>query len=696
VALLLAPWVGALVLKLVRPHYDLDVTIPVSVSLGLPLIWLAWVTYRGPRGTQGGLSVAQVADQLAIAVGAQWEVEAALRRLNDPYPLPVSWTAADRSLTDPWGSLVTLASSGAGWPAPLRADTWATGPDGLAGQRGDLVKVLGRVPTGRLAVLGEPGAGKTMLMVRLVLDMLACRSAGGPVPILASLASWNPADQDLRDWLGIQLMIDHPALAAAPPEGRREPTQAAALLASGLVLPLLDGLDEIPEEVRGSAISRINDALRPGEPVVVTCRSQQFRNAIRPENGMEVTLRGAAAIQLLPLDADVVRGYLCDDVAGPVAKARWDAVLALLGTPAPAGQALETPLMVSLARTIYNPRPGELAGALRDPAELCNPALADRTAVESLLFDAFIPAAYRDNITGRCKAQDHEKWLVFLARHLERTIVGPDLAWWELRLAVPDLATGFGFVAGVIVGLIGGILGGVSFGIAIGLIGGGAAWLGLRKPRKPSRGIHWQPPSRDWPSLGIPAMGGAVIGVLAGVRAGAAVGAISAVGGYAVGVSWMWLLEQQGAPLDLSSAASPPAALARDRKAALVRGVLTGLGILAIWVLEAWISDLAHHETVSKAIAGAAYLLVSVAVVTLAASFTIAWPNYVIARASLALLRRLPWRFMGFLADAHRRGILRQAGAVYQFRHIELQHRLATRAGESTAVNEDVGDSAIP
>jgi hypothetical protein len=34
---------------------------------------------------------------------------------------------------------------------------------------------------------------------------------------------------------------------------------------------------------------------------------------------------------------------------------------------------------------------------------------------------------------------------------------------------------------------------------------------------------------------------------------------------------------------------------------------------------------------------------------------------------------------MGFLADAHQRGVLRQAGAVYQFRHIELQRRLANR-----------------
>jgi len=43
------------------------------------------------------------------------------------------------------------------------------------------------------------------------------------------------------------------------------------------------------------------------------------------------------------------------------------------------------------------------------------------------------------------------------------------------------------------------------------------------------------------------------------------------------------------------------------------------------------------------------------------------------------LRRGMPWSLMGFLADAHQRGVLRQAGAVYQFRHIELQHHLASR-----------------
>ncbi len=357
VALLLLPWVVAW--GLVRRHHHLDggtVGILVAVSLGLPSLWVMWTTYRGPKrfsAPASGLSMGQIADQLAIAVGAQWNAEAAIRRLNDPYPLPVSWAAADTSLTDPWNSLVNLATSGAGWPEPPPWATWAAGPDDLAGEGGELADVLARVPTGRLVVLGEPGAGKTMLMVRLVLDLLARRPEGGPVPFLASIASWNPAEQELRDWLAAQLLMGHPALAT-PPEGSTEPDQARALLASGLILPILDGLDEIPKEVRGPAISRINDALRPGERIVVSCRAQQYHDAVRPEEGVEVSFRAAAAVHLRPLDGDAVRRYLCDDAAGPAGKARWTPVLAVLGTEAPAGQALRTPLMVGLARAIYN------------------------------------------------------------------------------------------------------------------------------------------------------------------------------------------------------------------------------------------------------------------------------------------------------------------------------------------------------
>ena len=356
-----------------------------------------------------------MADQLAASVRVQWEVEAAVRRLNDPYPLPVSWAPADESLTDGWDLLVMLATSGAGWPLPPPPDTWADSPEGLGGTGNDLVDVLARVPTGRLVVLGEPGAGKSMLMVRLALDLLARRASGGPVPVLASMASWNPQDQDLHGWLAAQLTIDHPGLAAPASPDARHDTRIAALFAAGLILPILDGLDEIPDAIRGPAIARINDALRPGEQLVVTCRTDQYRDAVRPSGSAEVALRAAAAVQLCPLGTDAVARYLRDDAGGPVAAARWDPVVATLGTQAPAGQALVTPLMTGLARAIYNPRPGELAGSLRDPAELCSGALHNRAAVEAHLFDAFVPAAYRPDDRRRWTALQAEVWLLFLS-----------------------------------------------------------------------------------------------------------------------------------------------------------------------------------------------------------------------------------------------------------------------------------------
>src|ERR1039457_4317598 len=129
----------------------------------------------------------------------------ASRPLNDPYPLPVRWHSADPDLVEPWQSLIHQADTWTGGPLLASPGARGAGGGGLGGRGragglaggGKLADVLAKVPTGRLVVLGAPGAGKTMLLGQLLLDLIARRSPGGPVPVLLPVASWDPVAEGL-------------------------------------------------------------------------------------------------------------------------------------------------------------------------------------------------------------------------------------------------------------------------------------------------------------------------------------------------------------------------------------------------------------------------------------------------------------------------------------------------------------------
>lgn len=58
-------------------------------------------------------------------------------------------------------------------------------------------------------------------------------------------------------------------------------------------------------------------------------------------------------------------------------------------------------------------------------------------------------------------------------------------------------------------------------------------------------------------------------------------------------------------------------------------------------------------------------------------AFGSVWGRWVQTRLWLARSGSLPWRLIDFLDDAHRRGLLRVVGGVYQFRHRLLHYHLA-------------------
>ena len=204
------------------------------------------------------------------------------------------------------------------------------------------------------------------------------------------------------------------------------------------------------------AIAEINDQLRPGERLVMTSRTAEYREATHPATGPEVTL-AAAAIELCPLDTSDVVTYLRQSAGGPRSAIRWDPVFSALPQSQVLAQVLSNPLMVGLARTIYNPRPGEHTGALPNPAELCS--FSSRESIEGHLLDAFIPAVYRPArgrapIRRQRNARLAEKWLISLAYHLQCIIREPGFAWWDIDTASPAMTYAMsGSIAGLAVGI---------------------------------------------------------------------------------------------------------------------------------------------------------------------------------------------------------------------------------------------------
>jgi hypothetical protein len=519
----------------------------IMVGGGAPaMVYLAWegflISFRQAEESEAeSEAIRRDADDLAESVKEFGFGEEKVRQFNDYSALMVTWKppSPDLSLTVEWEELVKLAT-GPGKPAPPPAGTWADGPEDLAGFDKNLPDVLRRVPTGWLVVLGGPGAGKSMLMLRLVVDLLGKRpeDSGDPVPVLLSVASWDPEKDTFYAWLERRLIIDHPGLADYVPTARGERTRIAALLAHRKIIPILDGLDEMPLVARRKVIARLNDVLfLPDCPpqLVITCRVGDYAKAVGEYGKGRIPLLGAAAIELQPLDVDQVVNYLTDNNNDP----RWVKVARRLhaaksavakGTSRSAvALALQTPLYVSLAAAVYNPHPDdpeELKGHIPDPAELTDPKrFKDQKAIQDHLLKEFIPAAYRNN---KDQVQRVRKQLRFLADYLTRKNGDPatidrNLQWWTLQdLGPRDLVpVVVGAVCGIGTGLAAGLGSHVGVGIGYGF---GIGMLVALAIAQVIRHLSSTEVERPGPGMAGGLIGGLIGGVVAGVAAKAHIG----------------------------------------------------------------------------------------------------------------------------------------------------------------------------
>lgn len=683
---------------------------------------------RAPWRSDGAPELREKTERLAEEVKKQWHREELRRRVHDPFPLPVRFRNAPTEGFDHWRSIVKTPD-----PRPLA----------LAGHIDRIVQVYRSIRSRRLVVLGQAGSGKTILALRFVLDWLSSRAPDDPVPVIFSLSSWDPTTTSLRDWMCGQLERDYLWLAA-PVEGGG--SLAGALVDAERILPVLDGFDEIASGLQGAALSALNVTDRA---LLLTSRPKEYAMAVK-----EKVLSAAAGIELEDLTLDDLTDYL--SYAGRPGANVWEPVLAQLREQQPSEGVLNvtavlaTPLMVALARTVYSGIPGHDPQKLLDTDEFATPK-----DIEEHLLAAFVPAAYcqppadsdSHRGTGRRRHWDPDRaeyWLGYLAQHLVQRRTS-DLAWWELgttlsrslrTLLVGFLAAlAFGITTGIgnvpvdlvvtsrsltfilVRGLVVGLLHGLAIGLLFGLV---YRFVSERAAFKPSpvqiqlhgwiREIRRTFRSKIRPrflvgfGLGTPGALSLVLldryvvdplGLYDGQGGGLGTTIMFVLGiGFGIGLILV-LIALLETPVKPESAVNPAALLATDRRnvvfhlivwalvpglgsgffEGLARGPLRGLEVGTVFGLEAAFG------------AGLGYGL----------SLT-AWGQWVaLARMWLPLRGLLPWALIAFLDDAHRRGVLRQDGAVYQFRHARVQAHLSRTFQERAArrAPEETHESSV-
>lgn len=187
---------------------------------------------------------------------------------------------------------------------------------------------------GKLLVLGDPGSGKTTVLLELARDLLVRAEAdtAHPIPVVFNLASWGQSQKPLAEWLVEELRTKYQA-----------PQQVAQNWVDGdSLLLLLDGLDEVPQARREECIEAINTFRHEhGFVDLIVCSRTADYDALTTR----LLLNGAVVLQ--PLNDTAISEYISQ--LGP----EMGTVRTMLAEDADLREMARSPLMLSVLALAY-------------------------------------------------------------------------------------------------------------------------------------------------------------------------------------------------------------------------------------------------------------------------------------------------------------------------------------------------------
>jgi hypothetical protein len=199
-------------------------------------------------------------------------------------------------------------------------------------------------------------------------------------------------------------------------------------------------------------------------------------------------------------------------------------------------------------------------------------------------------------------------------------------------------------------------VGGLGGGLTVGLVGG----LSAKEPAYAELRLRGRigllaRKLTAWSSIRAEFVGGLTAGLADGPIAGLAFGLMFGLAKWAK------------TPLTNGRPQTPTVTFHRDLQLAYFYSLVIGL----------WVGFGFGAGPEGGLVNGLAVGLVAAIAVGLAVGLGQSSGQHLVTVAVLRAQRRVPLRLLTFLDDAHRLGILREAGSVYKFRHAKLQDRLA-------------------
>lgn len=141
---------------------------------------------------------------------------------------------------------------------------------------------------GHLLILGDPGSGKTTILLELACTLLnrARKDPTHPIPVIFNLSSWNTKWQSFEEWMIEELQEKYQVPR----------TLARQWMSTNSLIPLLDGLDEVAEERRSACVEVMN-RYRQNHGLVPTVVCSRHADYVALES--RIHLRSAVILQPL-------------------------------------------------------------------------------------------------------------------------------------------------------------------------------------------------------------------------------------------------------------------------------------------------------------------------------------------------------------------------------------------------------------